>query len=262
MSKTNKKKWYMIPAGMSENFQRGALLIHGLTGTPEVMEPVARALEEAGFIISVPLLPGHGKSPEDLATVVWQDWWNTVLEAYQDIRRRAKSVSCVGLSLGSILALRLALEVSHGVSAVAAIGTPLVLGRAIEYFAYPLVRYTPLSHFFRFQPKNWEEGVADPEGLVFYKAHSYDKIPVHSVVELFKLKKEVRGRLSEIKTPVLVLHGGKDKVAPPRNIDILKKGLKNIAGIVVLENSMHVATVDFDKEIVATTIVDFFNKFS
>ena len=52
----------------------GAVLIHGISATPENIQPVAPFLEELGLPFSLPTLRGHGAaSPLALKGVAWQD---------------------------------------------------------------------------------------------------------------------------------------------------------------------------------------------
>ena len=44
-----------------------ALLVHGFTGTPWEMAPLAHRLASDGIMSVAVRLPGHGTSPEDLA---------------------------------------------------------------------------------------------------------------------------------------------------------------------------------------------------
>ena len=46
---------------------RRVLLLHGLTGTPFEVRPIADALHAAGFAVRAPLHAGH-RDPEELAT--------------------------------------------------------------------------------------------------------------------------------------------------------------------------------------------------
>ena len=46
---------------------RGVLCLHGLTGTPFEVRPLAEALGTAGYTVEVPLLAGHGATLRDLA---------------------------------------------------------------------------------------------------------------------------------------------------------------------------------------------------
>ena len=54
--------------------RRGALIIHGFTGCPQSMRPLAEAFAAAGFSVELPRLPGHGTTPEDMAKYQWRDW--------------------------------------------------------------------------------------------------------------------------------------------------------------------------------------------
>src|SRR6202034_3012129 len=51
----------------SRGDRRGALVVHGLTGCPQSMRPLAPAFAAAGFTVELPRLPGHGTTPEDMA---------------------------------------------------------------------------------------------------------------------------------------------------------------------------------------------------
>ena len=57
-----------------EGDRSGVLLLHGLTGSPYTFGPLARVLSEQGYEVSVPLLPGHGTTPNQLRYTGWNDW--------------------------------------------------------------------------------------------------------------------------------------------------------------------------------------------
>ena len=56
----------------------GALVVHGFTGTPQSMRPLAEAFAAAGFAVELPRLPGHGTSVDDMATTTFADWSGAV----------------------------------------------------------------------------------------------------------------------------------------------------------------------------------------
>src|SRR3989442_7987488 len=93
---------------MSTAGHSGVLLLHGFSGSPLEMTPLADALARVGWETSIVRLAGHGTSPDDLARVTWQEWVASAREAYQDLRRRCRRVALVGLSMGGALALYLA----------------------------------------------------------------------------------------------------------------------------------------------------------
>ena len=60
--------------GSGVNREIGVVLVHGYTGTPSSMRPWAEYLNQQGYTVRVPLLPGHGTKPEDLSEIKWQQW--------------------------------------------------------------------------------------------------------------------------------------------------------------------------------------------
>src|SRR5687767_14302407 len=52
----------------------GVLVVHGFTGNPQSMRPLAEAFAAAGFTVELPLLPGHGTVIEDMIPTRWADW--------------------------------------------------------------------------------------------------------------------------------------------------------------------------------------------
>src|SRR5947209_19250217 len=99
-------------AGAAEPFSLGGgdlacVLLHGLTGSPAEVRPVGEALARAGFRAVGPLLPGHGTTPSDLETVTRSDMLDAAQEALLSMRG-ARRVYLCGLSMGALLAIRLA----------------------------------------------------------------------------------------------------------------------------------------------------------
>ena len=67
---------------------RGVLVVHGFTGNPHSMRPVAEALAAAGFSVELPLLPGHGTSVEDMQETSFPDWLGAAEATYADLAGR------------------------------------------------------------------------------------------------------------------------------------------------------------------------------
>ena len=86
----------------------GVLLCHGFTSTPQSMRPWADYLVNAGLTVSLPRLPGHGTTWQELGRTRWEDWYGEVDRAYEELRGQASEVFVMGLSIGGCLALRLA----------------------------------------------------------------------------------------------------------------------------------------------------------
>src|SRR5881227_239502 len=96
---------YLWPGGRS-----GVLLVHGLTGTPTEMRFVARGLHQAGFTVQAVQLAGHCGSAQDLIATGWRDWYRSVEMAALELREEVDHLFVAGLSMGAVLALKLAIE--------------------------------------------------------------------------------------------------------------------------------------------------------
>ena len=67
----------IVPGGGAywfEGNEVGCLLVHGFTGTPQNVRPLADYLARRGLAVSAPRLPGHGTTVEDLDRTGPQDW--------------------------------------------------------------------------------------------------------------------------------------------------------------------------------------------
>src|SRR5262249_45623503 len=70
--------------------------------------PWAEYLAEAGLTVSLPRLPGHGTTWQEMARTRWEDWYAEVDRAFDELRATAGEIFVMGLSMGGCLALRLA----------------------------------------------------------------------------------------------------------------------------------------------------------
>ena len=86
----------------------GTLVLHGFTGNPQSMRPLAEAVAAAGFTVELPLLPGHGTAIEDMMSTGWADYSAAAEAAYQDLAARCDKVVVAGLSMGGTLTVWLA----------------------------------------------------------------------------------------------------------------------------------------------------------
>jgi len=76
----------------------GALLIHGLNGTPEEMAEMETFLQANGIITENILLPGHGVPVREMASLGWEDWANAVRRELRLLKQRCEYVFLVGHS--------------------------------------------------------------------------------------------------------------------------------------------------------------------
>ncbi len=225
----------------------GALVLHGLTGSPQGVAGLGAALGAAGFDVEMPLLPGHGTSPEDLAGCGWDDWSSAAEAEYRRLAARSGPVVAVGLSVGAALAASIAAG-SPEVAGLAAVN-PLVDPPADE-FLDTLGRFLAAGE--RFLPGVGGD-IADPDGHEV----AYDRLPVAALLSLSRGLVALRPRLADVRCPVLILTSRHDHVVPSVSSDVLADAVAGPVERVWLERSQHVATLDLDREELERRIVDF-----
>ena len=88
----------------------GVLLLHGVTGTPMEMKPLARYLEQRGYRVAVPLLPGHGAGHRALLATTRHDWLDGARRALRELAAACDHIVLVGLCGGGLLNVLLAAD--------------------------------------------------------------------------------------------------------------------------------------------------------
>jgi carboxylesterase len=253
----------------SYSFDRGttgALLLHGLGGTPVEMRTVALALARAGITVSCPQLAAHNGSFEELQASSWHDWYVSAEIALDDLRRRCDTVVVGGLSMGAVLALMLAARRKSDVQGCALYAPTLRLdGWGVPWHArlFGLVHQKWLANRFDFAERE-PYGIKDPRvrALVSAAIESGDsakagmfKVPGGSMLELRRLVNAVRQRAHEVTQPVLLVHPRQDDRADLANSFWLQRNLGGRVDTVVLDDSYHVVTMDRQRDIVADRTV-------
>lgn len=223
----------LIPGG-----PLGCLLLHGFSGSPREMIPLAEALAEEGWTVSVARLAGHGTSPDELAGTIWQDWVTSARDAFQALRQRCSRVAIVGLSMGGALGLYLA--ATEEPAAVVAISTPIRVRPLLARASRAASRMWPhVPVLFRLPPREREmRGYLSP----------YTRIPVGLTSEVDRLLRATRELLPRLRIPLLIVQGRRDWVIPrDSGPQIVALARAAPATLLWLPRSGHVATLDRDR---------------
>lgn len=229
----------------------GVLLCHGFTGSPAAVRPWAEALAAEGHTVSVPLLPGHGTVWQELNVVSWLDWYDCVDAEYVALRSRCERVFVCGLSMGGALALRLAAHHAD-VAGVVLVNPSLGARNPFVGFAgvlrYLMPTYASIGH-----------DIARPgvdEG-------AYDTTPVQGVYNLQRLWADVKSTLDLVTCPLLVFRSAVDHVVPASSTETILRQVSSMdTREVVLERSYHVATLDYDDEVIVAGSLEFIERVS
>lgn len=234
------------------------LLLHGFTGTPDSMRPLANHLHYLGFTVSVPLLAGHGTTKENLAKTGWESWYDSAQRAFTELQEKHSHVFIAGLSLGSLLTLKLAEDYPQAIDAIACLSTPLHLKTWI-HMLLPVIVHTPLNQFYRYQRK-MDIDIKDP--LAKKNFWNIGDMPIACIYSITLLQKAVQQKLSRITAPTLLMHSRYDSTAPYDSMSQISGQIASrITETITLENSFHQITLDYERSLVSQKVGQFFLRF-
>ncbi len=223
----------------------GLLLIHGFTGSASEMSLLGNFLHEEGYSVYAPLLKGHGLTPEDMAKTNKDDWWNSVLEGYELLKSKGyDQIVAVGLSMGGILALKLALE--RKLIGVIPMAAPIFVHDKM----IGLSRWIKYVRAYQIKQKKSDE---IEEYLV-----SYDRTPIVCVESLNHLIREVKRDLEKIEIPIQIMQGKKDETVVTKSAVYIYDHVGSMNKVLKwYEHSSHIMTLDREREKIFGDILDF-----
>ena len=162
----------------------GVLLSHGFTGSPASMRPWGEHLAELGYAVSVPRLPGHGTTWQEMNRTTFADWYAEVERAFEKLRTECDEVVVGGLSMGGGLVLWLAANHPHEVAGVVLVNAA-VSSQNRQLLAVPLAkRLLPALNGIGNDIK--KQGVSE---------HGYTKTPLKALHSMMQGWKQVRADL-------------------------------------------------------------------
>lgn len=229
-----------------EGNEVGVLVSHGFTGSTQSMRFIGEQIAKRGFTVYGPRLTGHGTHPEDMERATYHDWIATVENGVRKLKETCSTLFVVGLSMGGTLALYLA-ENNPDIAGIMPINAATYMPEFASYYEGLKQNNT------RFVP-----GIGSDIKQEGIKELAYDETPVKSMGDLLTLMEIVRKDLAKITVPTLVLSSTVDHVVPPENSKEIYESISSEdKRMVTLENSYHVATLDYDKELIAEECIGF-----
>lgn len=237
--------------GHSTAAPRGALLLcHGFTGSPQSMRPWGLHHAERGWEVSIPLLPGHGTTWQDLARTTHDQWLEALRIEARDLAARHGSLSVGALSMGGSLALALATddEIGPAVDALVLVNPSVVLTRA-QALAAPV-----LQHLL---PSVAAIGSDVRSGA---QEEAYSRTPVRGVEQMRRLQRGVRRSLPAVRCPMLLATSPEDHVVDPRSSDLIAARVGGRVERLALTRSYHVATLDHDAPLLFERSAEFLDR--
>ncbi len=228
----------------------GVLLVHGFTSTPASMTPWAKQLAAAGFRVSVPRLPGHGRTWQDMNRTRWTDWYAEASDALDELLATSDRVFVAGLSMGGGLALRLAEQRPDDVAGLMLVN-PSVHDPDKRLLVAPLLKLILGS----------VPGIASDIKRPGVAEIAYDRVPLRALDSLRDLWRTVRADLQQVTCPVVVFRSAVDHVVPASSAQLViqQVGSTDVSEH-VLADSFHVAVLDNDAAFIFDESADFIRR--
>lgn len=216
----------------------GVLVLHGFTGNPVSVRPLAEALADRGHTVEMPRLPGHGTRWQDLQKTTWHDWAREAVAGLERLRARTRAQVAVGLSMGGTMALYLAETRGEDLAGI-------VLINPSVYSGDPRLKALPFLKWVVPGLPGIGNDIAKPDA----DERPYPRLPLKALSSLLAMQHRVRADLAAVTIPTLVFTSRQDHTVEPENSQTVLDAISSAeAQHVWLENSYHVATLDYDAD--------------
>ena len=224
--------------GKGSNASVGILLLHGFTGSPASMRPWAHYLNDRGYTVRVPLIPGHGTKWQDLNKVKWPQWPAKAQRELDLLLEECERVFIFGLSMGGGNTLYVAAQNNEKLAGIVLVN-PMI---HIPEFAVKFVDI--IKHLVAKRPS-----VGDDIKKPNVTEWGYDALPTKGVAQLHRFLRATRRLLPSITVPLLLFHSVDDHILKVSNTEIIMDEIGSADKTrMELTNSYHVATLDYDAE--------------
>lgn len=240
---------------------RAVLCLHGFTGTPFEVRPLAEALAGRGYTVLAPQLAGHCGTIDELNRTRWPDWLASASAALDQLQQAAPGpVAVAGFSLGGLLSLRLARQRPADVAALSIVAAPLRL-RPYQVNAVralcrlpAVLRRGPLAVL----PKFGGYDVTDAE--MKRQNPALSGMPIAGINSLIELGELVRRDLPDVRTPALVAHGELDRTVPlGDSLELVGTLGSEVIERLFLQRSGHLVAIDVERSSLIEAVTRFFD---
>jgi len=237
---------FFYPAG-----ETGCLLIHGFGGSPQGLRQMGQYLAGAGITALGVRLHGHGTRLEEMHRCSYGDWVASAEEGLRELNTRCRRVFVAGISMGGAISLRLARLHPAEIRGAIAICTPYDLPLWMK------ILLPPLKHVIKEIPLPGRS-TRDPAVIEV----NYPRASLPAAHQLMQLLARVRQDLPHVTVPVLLIASRHDSVVHYKNAALLQAALGSaVKEVFWLENSDHMATLDYDKELLFAKALSFINAY-
>ncbi|ACV64528.1 Esterase/lipase-like protein [Desulfofarcimen acetoxidans DSM 771] len=218
------------------------LLIHGFSGGPFEVMPLADYLAEQGFTVSVPTLAGHDDNLSKLGQANYQDWLASAETALIKLRSEYRKVHIAGFSMGGLIGIYLAHK--YEVNSLITLSSPVYV---LDFRKIVENIYTGLKN-------------NDYRRIKKY-ARNIMHVPFKAVANFKLIQRKTLPLVRSIQVPLMVIQGLKDDTVKPKSADyIFNNAVSKTKRIYYLPESSHLICLDVEKDRVFELVVDFISE--
>lgn len=203
------------------------LILHGWGSSSQRWDQVKAYLQNSGFMVLAPDLPGFGQTPPPEKAWSLDDYAQWVEEYCE--KQKISQVFLLGHSFGGSIAVKFALKHPQIVKKLFLVAPALV---RIKTLKKRIISRT--AGFFSFLPNSTKK--------VIYKRFLRSDYPLKAGImrDIFKkvVAEDLSNCLSEIKVPTIIIWGRSDNITPIRDAYLISEKIKG-SKLIVIEGQGH-----------------------
>ncbi|WP_249872712.1 alpha/beta hydrolase [Oceanobacillus saliphilus] len=212
------------------------LVIHGYTGGPYEVDPLAEFLKEnTDWHIEVPTLPGHGEELH-LENASYKNWIKAAENELKKLQRYYEEVYVIGFSMGGMIAAYLAAKYK--------IDKLVLLATSGKYLNFKQIGFDIAEVI-----GDGIKGTLGENKLYTHYKNKLGAVPLKANIEFMKLVRFTRRYLDKVESPVLIAQGHQDGMVPYKSAYYLEKEIHSKKKeVVFFDRSRHLICLGDDKD--------------
>lgn len=225
----------MLHEGDSDH-RTGALLVHGFTGTPDEMRPLARVLASLGIDAHAMLQRGMGPEIGQLGKMTAAIWKESAVARWREHVEQYERTVLIGFSMGGAVALLQSAVHPPDLLILLAPHVRMADRRAV---ALPLVKYIKKellpferTDFSDAMTRSWFEqaipGLDIDDPAVQESLRTGSRMSTSMLDQLRRISAESERVVTSLTVPIVIIQGHQDTVVLPRDTRRLVGKTRNL----------------------------------
>lgn len=229
--------------------QKLCIIIHGFSGNPWEVEPLGQFLEQLGYEVMTPLLPGHSLNHKRMKKATALDWIQSTEEIIRQAMDENKEIHMIGFSMGAMIASIIGSRFQ--------LSTLVLLSPAVYVFSPNLIK-TKLVHFFPTAKGNRSFS----DSTIFENQSFIRTVPISNFIQFQKVVRQAKKIFQHISIPICIIHGQKDETVDPKGAKwIFRTVSSREKELHYLPRSKHHICRDCEADTVNQLVLSFFKKY-